>query len=210
MKRVIAALMFLVSAVAGAQTQVSTAGNFGNLQEYASSGEVSCTVTVPAGTGCFAFVDQMNLPVYSYGPPTLIVHVLGQNGGYSCGRACSGVNTTTFPSAPTLWTAQPAVDSSGHPVMIQGYCALSPCTLQEWNDVAPATDVNGAPITFVKSGSGWQLNATTLPAGNYTLHFAGTSCAGRYCQLPDATRVYVSTTVTYPTPPPPPPCDSCD
>jgi hypothetical protein len=228
-KALFAGSLVLAALSAQAQTHLDTSGNYGAWQGYASYGAVTCAAPADiAGMGCFSFADQMFLYQSVNGLPTVTIHITGQEGGYSCGRGCSGVNLTDFNKAPKLTIAKPQVDSSGNLVYVPGYCGSTACQVQLWSDTVPPTpavDAHGQPITFTATKTnvnvngkiytittGWTMNQVMLPTvdanGNqiyYNLEFSGESCSGRTCNIANATRLFVTTTVVYPAPPPPPP-----
>jgi hypothetical protein len=225
-KALFAGSLALAALAAQAQTHLDTSGNNGIWQGYASYGPVTCAGSTDVrGMGCFSFADQMFLYQSVYGSPTVTIHITGQDGSYSCGRGCSGVNLTDFNTAPTLTVVTPQFDSSGNPVYVSGYCGTVPCQVHLWSDTVPPTpavDANGQLISFnpnkttvIVNGtsqvvlSGWTMSQVVLPLadanGNqiyYNVNFAGESCSGRTCQVANGTRLFVTTTVVYPAPPP--------
>src|ERR1700690_2440475 len=97
------------------------------------------------------------------GFPTVTIHITGQEGGYSCGRGCSGVNLTDFNRAPKLMIVKPQFDSTSNPVYVSGYCGSSPCQVHLWSDTAPPTpavDAHGQPITFTATKTSVNVNGT--------------------------------------------------
>jgi hypothetical protein len=228
-KALLAGSLVLAALSAQAQTHLDTSGNYGAWTGYASFGPVRCAApTDLPGMGCFSFADQIYLYQSVYGFPTVTIHITGQEGGYSCGRGCSGVNLTDFNVVPKLMIVKPQVDASGNQVYVSGYCGSSPCQVPLWSDTVPPTpavDAHGHPITFTATKTnvnvngairlvttGWTMNQVVLPTADvsgkqihYNLDFGGESCSGRSCQIANGTRLFVTTTVVYPAPPPPPP-----
>jgi uncharacterized Zn-binding protein involved in type VI secretion len=240
MHKLIALLAWAACSLASAQVQISTGGNFGGANFMAGAADtgqptLNC-VNTPTLPGCnltqgrfqvvdqFSAVVQANFPDLSpnYTFDSELWTVSGQNGMGACaGRGCSPPTYhTMFPDGSVyLMTAQPSVDADGNPVMVQGYCGAQPCTLQQWDDVEPALDVNGNPAVFVHSTytcgvwgtcDRWTLMAQ-IPPGNYNLHVSGMSCGLRSCTGPGMSTVSVGSHPTYTyVPPPAPICtDEC-
>jgi hypothetical protein len=223
--------------------QVSTSGNFGRLT--ISSGSVlSGTYTTQGGVtmGDFSMTVQADFSgVYTSAadvPPSsggytfdnIVWTFSGQNGPGPCsGRGCQPPTYRTYvpdidpadgtvitPPLVYLMTAQPAVDDTGNPVMGQGFCGASPCMLQQWNDVAPATFADVTPAAFVHSSVScqtwgscdvWTLNGH-LPAGQYNVYITGSACGLRACSGVGIATLFltanISTTYVPPASPPPP------
>ncbi len=193
-------VIVLICGTASAQTYVDETSNYGNFTRLAG-------VDTTSASGQFNFVDEFVLVSSPYLVEwTTTLTVYGQEGTASSGGRGAPTATfiTTFPSPPTLMSAQQPVDpTTGYPI----YGA-------PFHDIAPAVDVNGAPVFFTyapykvgtRSYDRWTLSAK-LPAGAYNLHFSGTSCGGAGCRILGDSYVYVSSKVVEVSnaPPPPPP-----
>jgi hypothetical protein len=152
-----------------------TGGNFGN--ETVTSvgaggpGTTTCPSGVPNGQpygtpnfGCFGFLEQWDdLYVSQYGPFwSVSAQIYGTNGGYSCGRGCSGVDYTILPVAPVLVYATPT--NTPEP----GYCGAQKCSPNQWNIAgSPVTDEFGQPVVFSPVGPLYTLTCSVTPPQTY-------------------------------------------
>jgi len=231
MRNILAGLCLLVACVcswaqctpvptpSSSPPQVSTAGNYGRLTIYqgpVQSG--TCTQVDTNVLGDFSMAIQVDLNGYytsdadatAAGGGWVITYMpwslYGSNGGQSCGRACSSMNYTFMPDeSPTPVAIVPAVeatDANGNPVMGQGFCGGSPCTLQQWVPVAGTAQLaDGTPAVFQHGSYGcvvqvgatritscdkWALNQSTnnvIRPGKYLVYVTGTGCSGRGCNI---------------------------
>jgi hypothetical protein len=130
----------------------------------------------------------------------------------------------------------PVLDANGNPVMVPvtapGLCGAFPCdAVEQWQDVGPATFVDGTPATFIHSYvpctvwgkcDQWRLNGhlpaevtsvvtnadgtttTTITPILYLVHVTGSACGGFNCgiQLNNALTLAAAITAPYHAPPP--------
>ena len=187
MKNVIAAIALAgLCALASAHNNVVTCSSVGL--------SVTQNPTVGPNYGCFAYRDGFDM---APGALTSALSVFGTDGPYSCGRGCSGVNSTIYPLPPILYWALPPLDQYGNEDFTE---PLQP--------QAQALDASGNAVVFTSSNSNEAWTTTQVPACDaahqagddmcyFVLSVTGAQCSGRSCKIQDGSYTFVTHRQSY-------------